>query len=91
MSEEQVYSARHWAAKAAANAQDAAQSAQNSRGLAIGQLVWSQSSLAKDNPGCLPLWTGEYYPNAAALYPDFTRGSKVTPNCAKPRQFMTNW
>lgn len=71
MSEEQVYSARHWAAKAAASAQEAAQSAQNSRGLAIGQLVWSQSSLAKDNPGCLPLWTGEYYTNASTLYPDF--------------------
>ena len=71
MSEEQVYSARHWAAKAAASAQDAAQSAQNARGLAIGMVVLSQSNLATDNPGCLPLWTGEYYTNAVALYPDF--------------------
>lgn len=85
MSEEQVYSARHWAAKAAASAQDAAQSAQNSRGLAIGQLVWSQSSLAKDNPGCLPAWTGEYYPNAAALYPDFYAWVKSHPELCKTK------
>lgn len=85
MSEEQVYSARHWAAKAAASAQEAAQSAQNSRGLAIGQLVWSQSSLAKDNPGCLPAWTGEYYPNAAALYPDFYAWVKSHPELCKTK------
>lgn len=85
MSEEQVYSARHWAAKAAASAQDAAQSAQNSRGLAIGQLVWSQSSLAKDNPGCLPLWTGEYYTNASALYPDFYAWVKSHPELCKTK------
>ena len=85
MSEEQVYSARHWAAKAAASAQDAAQSAQNSRGLAIGQLVWSQSSLAKDNPGCLPAWTGEYYPNSSALYPDFYAWVKSHPELCKTK------
>ena len=85
MSEEQVYSARHWAAKAAASAQDAAQSAQNSRGLAIGQLVWSQSSLAKDNPGCLPAWTGEYIANAGALYPDFYAWVKSHPELCKTK------
>ena len=85
MSEEEIYSARHWAAKAAASAQAAAQSAQNSRGLAIGQLVWSQSSLAKDNPGCLPAWTGEYYPNAAALYPDFYAWVKSHPELCKTK------
>ena len=85
MSEEQVYSSRHWAAKAAASAQDAAQSAQNSRGLTIGQLVWSQSSLAKDNPGCLPAWTGEYYPNAVALYPDFYAWVKSHPELCKTK------
>lgn len=85
MSEEQVYSARHWAAKAAASAQAAAQSAQNSRGLAIGQLVWSQSSLAKDNPGCLPLWTGEYYANASTLYPDFYTWVKSHPDLCKTK------
>ena len=85
MSEEEIYSARHWAAKAAASATMAAQSAQNSRGLAIGQLVWSQSSLAKDNPGCLPAWTGEYYPNAAALYPDFYAWVKSHPELCKTK------
>ena len=85
MSEEQVYSARHWAAKAAASAQAAAESAQNSRGLAIGQLVWSQSSLAKDNPGCLPLWTGEYYVNASTLYPDFYAWVKSHPELCKTK------
>ena len=59
-----VYSAKKYA-------QEAAQSAQNFRGLSIGQVVLSQSNLATDNPGCLPLWTGEYYTNAVALYPDF--------------------
>ena len=85
MSEEQVYSSRHWAAKAAASAQDAAQSAQNSRGLTIGQLVWSQSSLAKDNPGCLPAWTGEYYTNASTLYPDFYAWVKSHPELCKTK------
>ena len=85
MSEEEIYSARHWAAKAAASAQAAAQSAQNSRGLAIGQLVWSQSSLAKDNPGCLPAWTGEYYTNASTLYPDFYAWVKSHPELCKTK------
>lgn len=76
--EEELYSAKKYA-------QDAAQSAQNSRGLAIGQLVWSQSSLAKDNPGCLPAWTGEYYPNAAALYPDFYAWVKSHPELCKTK------
>lgn len=85
MSEEQVYSARHWAAKAAASAQDAAQSAQNARGLAIGMVVLNQSNLATDNPGCLPLWTGEYYTNASTLYPDFYAWVKSHPELCKTK------
>ena len=59
--------------------------AQNSRGLSIGQLVWSQSLLAKDNPGCLPLWTGEYYANASTLYPDFYMWVKSHPELCKTK------
>lgn len=85
MSEEEIYSARHWAAKAAASAQAAAQSAQNSSGLAIGQLVWGQSALATENPGCLSLWTGEYIANASTLYPDFYAWVKSHPELCKTK------
>lgn len=37
----------------------------------MGEVFWSQSPLASDNPGGVPLWTGAYYANASALYPDF--------------------
>ena len=73
------------ASAAAQSAIDAAQSAQNSRGLSIGQVVPSQSNLATDNPGCLPLWTGEYYVNASTLYPDFYAWVKSHPERYKTK------
>ena len=36
----------------------------------IGEVYFSQSSLASDNPGALPGWTGEYYENGKTLFPD---------------------
>lgn len=39
--------------------------------LSVGTVVWSQSNLATDNPGRLPLWTGEYIASASTIYPDF--------------------
>ena len=76
--EDDLYSAKKYAA-------DAAQSAQNSRGLSIGQVALSQSNLATDNPGCLPLWTGEYYVNASTLYPDFYAWVKSHPELCKTK------
>ena len=77
--EQQVQLAKDWASKTSGPVEDGEYSAkkyaqealQNSRGFAIGTVYYSQSSLASDNPGALPLWTGEYYANGADLYPDF--------------------
>ena len=41
------------------------------RGLPLGAIYFSSSSNADDNPGALPLWSGEYYTNASTLYPAF--------------------
>lgn len=59
------------ATSASQSAIDAANSAAAAKGLQIGSIYFSQSNLATDNPGALPLWTGEYYYNASSLYPDF--------------------
>lgn len=37
----------------------------------IGEVYYSQSSLASDNPGSLPLFTGETIASADTIYPDF--------------------
>ena len=36
----------------------------------LGEVYFSQSNLATDNPGALPGWTGEYYENGKTLFPD---------------------
>ena len=59
------------ASAAAQSAIDAANSAASAKGLQIGSVYFSQSNLATDNPGALPLWTGEYFSNGSSLYPDF--------------------
>lgn len=43
----------------------------------LGEVFFSQSSLATDNPGALPGWTSEYYSNASTLYPDLYNFVKV--------------
>lgn len=43
----------------------------------IGEVYFSQSSLATDNPGALPGWTGEYYENGKTLFPDLYNFVKV--------------
>lgn len=40
-------------------------------GKRLGEIFFSPSKNATDNPGGLPLWTGEYYSNGSSLYPDF--------------------
>lgn len=43
----------------------------SSMGKSIGEVYYSQSSSAQDNPGGLPLFTGETIANADQVYPDF--------------------
>ena len=40
-------------------------------GLSIGDVVYSYSSLSSENPGKLPLFTGETIASANTIYPDF--------------------
>lgn len=40
-------------------------------GKQIGEVFYSQSSSAQDNPGALPLFTGETISNADQVYPEF--------------------
>lgn len=40
-------------------------------GKSVGEVYLSQSNLSTDNPGSLPLWTGELISNANNLYPQF--------------------
>ena len=40
-------------------------------GLSIGDVVFSYSSLSSENPGKLPLFTGETIASANTIYPDF--------------------
>ena len=73
------------ASQASQSAIDAANSAASAHGLQIGTVFFSQSSLSTDNPGGLPLWTGEYYVNASTLYPDFYAWVKSHPELCKTK------
>ena len=53
--------------------------------LSIGTVVYSQSNLMVDNPGRLPLFSGEYIANAATLYPDFYAWVKSNPERYKTK------
>ena len=78
------------ASAAAQSAIDAANSASSAKGLQIGTVYFSQSALATDNPGGLPLWTGEYYQNGSSLYPDFYNWVKShTELCKTKTQYDT--
>ena len=52
-------------------AKQAQQYATNTVAKCIGEVFYSQSSLPEDNPGALPLFTGETILSADSLYPDF--------------------
>ena len=52
-------------------AQTAQYYAEHTLGKNVGEVFWSQSSSASDNPGGLPLFTGETISTADQLYPDF--------------------
>lgn len=45
--------------------------AERTIGKTVGEVYWSQSALAADNPGALPLFTGETITGADDLYPDY--------------------
>lgn len=61
----------------------------------IGEIFYSQSSSAADNPGGLPLFTGETISNADQLYPQFYNWVLNHPElCALNREYETsimNW
>lgn len=46
-------------------------------GKSMGEVFYSQSALAADNPGALPLFTGETISNADQLYPAFYNWVRV--------------
>lgn len=56
---------------AAEEAETARYYAEHSIGKTIGEVFFSQSSLATDNVGALPLFTGETIASANTLYPEF--------------------
>ena len=78
-------SAQASAELAASYAQQARAYALRSLGKSLGEVYWSQSKTAADNPGALPLWTGEYIASAATLYPDFYAWAKSHPELCKTK------
>lgn len=68
---EQAQTAVQEASRAEQQADRAETYANRASGRAMGEVYYSQSGLAADNPGGLPGWTGEYVAEGAVLYPDF--------------------
>lgn len=59
------------ASTATSAAQTAQYYAEHTLGKLVGEIYYSQSASATDNPGALPLFTGETITTADELYPDF--------------------
>lgn len=56
----------------------------------IGDVYYSQSSSAEDNPGALPLFTGELVSNASNSFPEFCAWLSAHPNlCITQAQYDT--
>lgn len=59
-------------------------------GKRIGEVYFSQSKLATDNPGALPLFTGDIINNASNIYPEFYAWvSSHTELCVTQEQYTS--
>ena len=59
-------------------------------GKRIGEVYFSQSKLATDNPGALPLFTGDIINNASNIYPEFFAWvSSHTELCVTQEQYTS--
>ncbi len=75
-----------YAAIAREEAQTARYYAERSIGKTVGEVYWSQSPKGEDNPGALPLFTGETIASADTLYPDFYAWLQKHPELSCPAE-----